>query len=58
METIELELTHEDTDTHRELALHIDGDFCGDFVVPEKELEYFIQCMGKGFGDKLVYSEK
>jgi len=57
MEKIEIERTHEDTDTHAELAIYIDADFCGDFVVPKEEIEHFVEGMSKGFGDKLVYSK-
>ena len=49
------ERTHEDTGTHAELALYIDGDFCGNFVVPRSKLSSFFDHMARGFGDKLSY---
>lgn len=51
---IEVRRTYEDSDTHAELAIYIDGDFCGDFVVTETKLESFFTGLEKGFGKRFI----
>lgn len=52
---IEIRHTHNDTDTHVELELYIDDDFCGNFVVAKKKLDWFMLRVKKGFECEMTY---